>query len=84
MNQYERGKHLPDLLTIERLAHEVGVPSAYFFADEDKLAELLAMWKGLDEAGREELLAMTKALVETKALPSQAPSHPPAADDSDT
>jgi transcriptional regulator with XRE-family HTH domain len=39
INQYERGKHTPDLGTIERIAKVLGVPSAYFYAVEDDLAE---------------------------------------------
>jgi len=39
INQYERGKHTPDLRTIERIAKVLLVPSAYFYAVEDDLAE---------------------------------------------
>ena len=38
INQYERGKHIPDLRTIERIAKVLEVPSAYFYAVEDDLA----------------------------------------------
>ena len=41
MNQYERGVHLPDLGTAERLAKLLDVPLAYLFCIEDELAELL-------------------------------------------
>jgi len=40
INQYERGKHTPDLGTIERIAKVLGVPSAYFYAVEDDLARM--------------------------------------------
>jgi transcriptional regulator with XRE-family HTH domain len=39
INQYERGKHTPDLHTIERIAKVLKVPSAYFYAVNDDLAE---------------------------------------------
>ena len=39
INQYERGKHTPDLRTIERIAKVLEVPSAYFYAVEDDLAK---------------------------------------------
>ena len=42
INQYERGKHIPDILTLEKLASVLDVPIAYFFAD-DQLAELLVL-----------------------------------------
>lgn len=30
MNQYERGKHIPDISTIARIAKVLDVPTAYF------------------------------------------------------
>ena len=43
INQYERGKHVPDLLMAERLAHELNVPVSYFFEPDDNLASLLQL-----------------------------------------
>ncbi|UCV27567.1 helix-turn-helix domain-containing protein [Ferribacterium limneticum] len=63
MNQYEKGKHLPDLLMMEHLANATGVPVAYFFAQNDCLAELLLLWSEMDEAKRSELLIAAKNLV---------------------
>lgn len=57
MNQYERGKHLPDLLTMEHLALVANVPLPYFFAEDEVLAELLSVWKLLNEEGRGKVLA---------------------------
>ena len=34
INQYERGKHTPDFLTAQNLAKVLGVPTAYFFAED--------------------------------------------------
>lgn len=45
INQYERGKHLPDFNTAERLAHALGVPTPYFYAREDDLAEWILSFK---------------------------------------
>ena len=47
INQYERGKHVPDLLTLENLASVLAVPVAYFLADDDDLAELLTLLNAL-------------------------------------
>lgn len=47
VNQYERGKHVPDLLTLSKLASVLRVPLAYFYADDEKLAELLVMLNAL-------------------------------------
>lgn len=40
INRYEKGIHLPDLVTLERIATVLGVPPAYFFAD-DGLAQVI-------------------------------------------
>lgn len=43
INQYERGKHVPDLLTAQRLASELGVPVSYLFEPNDDLASLIRL-----------------------------------------
>lgn len=63
MNQYEKGKHLPDLLMMEHLAAATGVPLPYFFAQEDELAEVLVLWGKLGEEERTALLAAARSLV---------------------
>lgn len=60
INQYERGKHTPDLLTAQRLATELGIPVSFLFEPNDDLAELICC------AGRlsaKELRALVKSLV---------------------
>jgi transcriptional regulator with XRE-family HTH domain len=39
MNHYERGRHSPDFITVKQLAKKLDVPTAYFYAEEDWLAE---------------------------------------------
>ncbi|MDX8412772.1 MAG: helix-turn-helix transcriptional regulator [Mariprofundales bacterium] len=41
MNHYERGRHAPDFVTLRKLARLLDVPTAYFYAEEDWLAECL-------------------------------------------
>ena len=41
MNQYETGKHTPDFLTVKQIAKVLKLPTAYFYAEEDEIAELL-------------------------------------------
>jgi transcriptional regulator with XRE-family HTH domain len=41
INQYERGKHMPDLLTAQRLAAKLRVPVSYLYEPNDDLAALL-------------------------------------------
>jgi len=40
INQYETGKHVPDIQTAQRLAEILGVPAPYLYAEDD----LLAAW----------------------------------------
>ncbi|NHF66813.1 helix-turn-helix transcriptional regulator [Xanthomonas hortorum] len=41
VNRYETGVHQPDLQTIQRLANALDVPVAYFYAEEDDLAQMI-------------------------------------------
>lgn len=63
MNQYEKGRHLPDLLTMEHLAAAAGVPMSYFLAQDDELAELLVIWGTMNKDARTELLDAARQLV---------------------
>lgn len=40
MNHYEKGRHVPDIDTLRRMAAELGVPLSYFFCDDEATAEL--------------------------------------------
>lgn len=59
INQYERGKHMPDLLTAQRLAAKLHVPASYLYEPNDDLAALLRA------VGR---LSVTKIRAITKGL----------------
>ena len=41
INRYERGIHEVDVQTAQHLAAVLNVPLAYFYADDDRLAELI-------------------------------------------
>ena len=41
INQYETGKHTPDFLTLKRIAEVLAVPTAFFYAEDDDLAEAI-------------------------------------------
>ncbi|WAH65098.1 helix-turn-helix domain-containing protein [Xanthomonas hortorum] len=45
VNRYETGVHQPDLQTIQRLAIALDVPVAYFYAEEDDLAQMILEYK---------------------------------------
>lgn len=44
INQYETGKHTPDFSTLKLLATVLGVPTAYFYAEEDELATMIKLF----------------------------------------
>lgn len=44
MNQYETGKHTPDYLTLQRIAKVLKLPTAYFYAESDELAQWIKLF----------------------------------------
>lgn len=62
INQYERGKHFPDFGTIVRLAMVLKVPTAYFFAEDERLAAWILFWHALADTERQEWLIRTGVL----------------------
>lgn len=62
MNQYEQGKHLPDLGLATRLAEELDVPLAYLFCKENDLAALLLAAYAIPARKRKQLLAFAESL----------------------
>ncbi|OLQ81482.1 transcriptional regulator [Photobacterium proteolyticum] len=60
MNQYEKGKHTPDYQTMKRIADELGVPVAYFYCDDDLLAELICALGKMDSQKQKEMLELIK------------------------
>jgi transcriptional regulator with XRE-family HTH domain len=64
INQYERGKHAPDFLTVRNLAKALGVPTAYFYAEDDGLAELILLYGKLKASERKSLLTSLRSTTE--------------------
>ena len=60
MNHYEKGRHLPDLDTMKRMAKELNVPLAYLFCESDDEAELLKLFSGLSHEQKALLLSELK------------------------
>lgn len=52
INRYEKGVHQPALRIQERLAEALGMPLAYFYAEDDELARLIAECKRKGKAKR--------------------------------
>lgn len=56
INQYERGKHVPDLLTTERLAKVLRVPTPFLYAKDDGLAAWILIYGNSEVSKRKEVL----------------------------
>jgi len=63
MNQYEKGKHQPDFLTVERIAKVLNVPEAYFYAKDENLAWVLIQYHRMGAARKKALISYIKDLV---------------------
>jgi len=55
LNQYERGKHLPNLEMVERLADVLNVPAPFFYARDDDLARMIMAYGRMNESERSEV-----------------------------
>lgn len=60
MNQYETGKHVPDLVTLKQISKILKVPLAYFYAEEQDLVELPMLYDQMSQANRKKLLQHIK------------------------
>lgn len=56
MNQYERNTHIPKFATVQNIARELNVPTAYFYTEEDELAELLLLYSSLNMKNQQAML----------------------------
>ncbi|EKF7338154.1 TPA: helix-turn-helix domain-containing protein, partial [Vibrio cholerae] len=56
MNQYEKGKHTPDVQTLKLIADELGVPLNYFFCEDDESAELACLIHRMSPEEKKNLL----------------------------
>lgn len=68
MNQYEKGKHTPDIQTLKLIAGELDVPLNYFFCESENSARLACIIDKMTEDERRGLLEhMTKTKLDTKS-----------------
>jgi transcriptional regulator with XRE-family HTH domain len=56
INQYERGKHMPDLQTLTRLAAVMHVPAPYFYCEDPELAAFILKFCALGKSQKRRLL----------------------------
>jgi transcriptional regulator with XRE-family HTH domain len=62
LSQNFTGKHQPDLEIIKLLAAVVKTPPAYFYCEDDQLADLILKFGTLDEEQKKLLLAFANQL----------------------
>ncbi|MDV7105390.1 helix-turn-helix transcriptional regulator [Vibrio sp. TH_r3] len=60
MNHYEKGRHVPDVETLRKLAKELGVPLNYFFCEDDQSAELAVLIDNLSSDDKKSLIESLK------------------------
>ena len=60
MNHYEKGRHIPDIATLKKIADELNVPLNYFFCEDETTAELLIEISKLDKEKKLELIKKLK------------------------
>ncbi|EIX9713452.1 helix-turn-helix transcriptional regulator [Klebsiella sp. GG_Kp154] len=60
MNHYEKGRHVPDIDTLRRMAAELNVPLNYFFCDDQTTAELALIISKMSEEERANLIETLK------------------------
>ena len=62
MNQYETGKHVPDFLMASKIAEILDLPTAYFYVENDLLAEIIQVSHTLSNEQKLEVLRFIKDL----------------------
>ncbi|HCQ9970499.1 helix-turn-helix transcriptional regulator [Acinetobacter baumannii] len=62
MNQYERGKHVPDFLVASKIAEVLELPTAYFYVEDDLLAEIIQKSYELSTEQKNKVLVFIKSL----------------------
>lgn len=56
INRYEQDVHAADIATAKRLAKALGVPLAYLYAENERLARMIQAFSKLDATGQDKLL----------------------------
>jgi transcriptional regulator with XRE-family HTH domain len=62
ISRYETGIHEPPSATAEKLAAALSVPLAYFYCEDDRLAEILIYYAALADKQKDQLLMHLKAI----------------------
>lgn len=63
MSRYESGVHEPAFIWVEKMADALGIPAAYFYCDDYRLAEIMLAYATLSEKKRKSLHAYAADLI---------------------
>ena len=75
INQYERGKHEPQLRTAKQLAEVLGIPPAFLYTEDELLAELLLQWNDLTLRQKKDLLKQIETAKASSVKRSRKPAE---------
>lgn len=64
INQYERGKHVPDVYMVERLARVLNIPATYMYCENENLAAIILEFNTLSEEAQASVLLYAVGLRE--------------------
>lgn len=53
MSRYENGVHEPAFVWVEKMADALEIPAAYFYCDDDRLAEIMRIYSSAKEKTRQ-------------------------------
>jgi len=73
MNQYERGKHVPDFSLVERVAQVLNVPECYFYCKEDDIALILIRLHRIPAQERQGVVGAVERLLSEPGNVEEAP-----------
>ncbi|MGF6966620.1 transcriptional regulator with XRE-family HTH domain [Paraburkholderia sp. WC7.3g] len=63
ISRYETGVHEPSFVVAQKLANALQLPTAYFYCEDDDLAELVLAWGLLRKSERKQLRKMVEATI---------------------
>lgn len=63
INRYEKGVHEPGTEIVQKLAEVLRGPLAYFYAEDDDLAELMLVFLLLSQQDRSEIMTYAKSKI---------------------
>jgi transcriptional regulator with XRE-family HTH domain len=62
MNYYEQGVHKPDPQLLTRIGAVLRIPAAYFYCEDDELADLILKFSALGAAQRKQVIDFLRGL----------------------